>query len=140
MATLFPDRAVDDVPITHVTNGVHVPTWLCAPMRRLLDRHLGDQWLAHADDPRTWEAVDAIPDEELWQARCAARAQLVAVSRSRATRDRLRRGEDIAYVEAVAQGFDPGRLTVGFARRLATYKRLYLLALRPERALGLLSG
>jgi starch phosphorylase len=128
------------VPITHVTNGVHVPTWLGPSMRTVLDRHLGDDWLARAGDPATWEAVDGIPDEELWAARSEARAWLVARSRVRATQDRLRRGEDIAYVEAAEHGFDPGRLTIGFARRLATYKRLYLLSLRPERALRVLGG
>lgn len=137
---VFPGRSVDDVPITHVTNGVHVPTWLSGPMRDLLDRHFGAGWLARADDPATWAAVDDIPDAELWGARCAARARLVERSRTRATQDRLRRGEDLGYVEAAGHGFDPDRLMVGFARRLATYKRLYLLSLRPERALALLSG
>ena len=137
---LFGDGPVAEVPIAHVTNGVHVPTWLAPPMRALLDRHLGDGWPARADDPATWAPVDDITDEELWEVRCEARARLVAMSRARATQDRLRRGEDIAYVEAAEGGFDPDRLTVGFARRLATYKRLYLLSLRPERALKVLGG
>jgi starch phosphorylase len=137
---LFPDRPVEQVPITHVTNGVHVPTWLSPTMRDLLDRHLGTGWLARADDPATWAPVDGISDEELWAARGAARRTLIDRSRVRATQDRLRRGEDIGYVEAVQSGFDPDRLTIGFARRLATYKRLYLLSLQPERALRLLGG
>ena len=131
---LFPERPVEQVPITHVTNGVHLPTWLSAPMRDLLDRHLGDGWLARADDPATWAGVDGISDEELWAARSAARTHLIERARVRATKDRLRRGEDLGYVEAVQNGFDPDRLTIGFARRLATYKRLYLLSLRPDRA------
>jgi glycogen phosphorylase len=137
---LFPDRRVEQVPITHVTNGVHIPTWLSPTMRDLLDRHLGAGWSARADDPATWAPVDGISDEELWAARGAARRHLIDRSRIRATQDRLRRGEDIGYVEAVQNGFDPERLTIGFARRLATYKRLYLLSLRPERALRLLGG
>ena len=137
---LYPDRPVEQVPITHVTNGVHVPTWLSPPMRDLLDRHLGPGWTARADDPATWAPVDDIPDEELWAARGAARRHLLDTSRIRATQDRLRRGEDIGYVEAVQNGFDPERLTIGFARRLATYKRLYLLSLDPVRALRLLGG
>ncbi len=132
--------AIDEVPITSVTNGVHVPTWLAPPMRSLLDAHLGEDWLARADDPATWEAVDDISDEDLWRARCECRRILIDRTREKATQDRLRRGEDITYVEAAQAGFDPDRLTIGFARRLATYKRLYLLALRPERALGLLGG
>src|SRR3954453_16639296 len=64
--SLWPDRNVDDVPITYATNGVHVPSWVGAPMRRLLDHHLPEDWVLHADDPATWEAVDSIPDEDLW--------------------------------------------------------------------------
>ncbi len=137
---LFPGRPVEQVPITHVTNGVHLPTWLSAPMRDLLDQHLGDGWLARADDPATWAGVEGISDEELWTARNAARTHLIERARVRATKDRLRRGEDLSYVEAVQNGLDPDRLTIGFARRLATYKRLYLLNLRPDRAVGLLGG
>jgi starch phosphorylase len=137
---VFGGRPVDEVPITHVTNGVHVPTWLSPPMRQLLDRYLGEGWTTRAHDPDTWAPVEAITDEELWRCRCDARATLVTSSRSRATRDRLRRGEDIPYVSAAQHGFEPDRLTIGFARRLATYKRLYLLSLRPERALRLLEG
>ncbi|MDO9197135.1 alpha-glucan family phosphorylase [Rhodoferax sp.] len=137
---LFPGRAVEDVPITHVTNGVHVPTWLHGPMRDLLDRHLGHGWLSRADEPATWEPVRDIPARELWAARCAARAQLVDMITRRATSDRLRRGDPLDYAEAPSSGFDPERLTIGFARRLATYKRLHLVALLPERALGLIGG
>jgi starch phosphorylase len=137
---VFGDRRIEDVPITSVTNGVHVPTWLAPPMRALLDAHLGEGWPARAHDPAVWEAVDDISDDELWRARCECRRILIERSRAKATQDRLRRGEDITYVEAAAHGFDPDRLTIGFARRLATYKRLYLLSLRPERALRLLGG
>src|SRR4051812_16970644 len=65
---LWPDRPVDDVPVTHVTNGVHVPTWVGGPMRRLLDHHLGDGWMHRAADPGTWAPVEQISDEELWAA------------------------------------------------------------------------
>jgi starch phosphorylase len=137
---LFPGRAVADVPITHITNGVHVPTWLHGPMRTLLDRYLGDGWLHRADQPATWAPVQAIPAAELWAARCAARRQLVDMIARRATSDRLSRGEPLDYAEAPSSGFDPERLTLGFARRLATYKRLHLVALLPERALALIGG
>jgi starch phosphorylase len=137
---MFPGRAVDEVPITHVTNGVHIPTWLRGPMRTVFDRHLGPDWLARADDPATWAAVDDIPDHELWEARNAARAELIDDVREKATSDRLRRGEELGYAEAAEHGFDPDVLTIGFARRLATYKRLFLLTLQPERALRLLEG
>jgi len=137
---LFPGRSVDDVPIGHVTNGVHVPTWLRGPMRELLDRHLGDDWLSRADQPATWAPVRDIPAAALWTARCAARRQLVELIESRATGDRLRRGESLGYAEAINGGFDADRLTIGFARRLAVYKRLHLVSLLPERALALVGG
>jgi len=137
---LFPGRAVDDVPIDHVTNGVHVPTWLQGPMRALLDRHLGPGWPARADQAQTWAPVNDIPAAELWAARCAARQQLVRMITGRAIGDRLRRGESLGYASAAGGGFDERRLTIGFARRLATYKRLHLLALMPDRAIALVGG
>jgi glycogen phosphorylase len=131
------DRGADDVPITHVTNGVHVPTWMAPPMRELLDRHLPEGWLARADDPDVWAPVDGIPDEELWGARNVMRAGAVAMARHRATQDRLRRGEESGYARAAERGLHPEHLTIGFARRLALYKRLYLVSQRAERAVGL---
>lgn len=137
---LFAGYAQDDVPITHVTNGVHIATWLHGPMRRLLDRHLGADWLQRADQSATWEPVRDIAPAELWAARCAARRQLVDLVVSRSVADRLRRGELLDYAAAVGTGFDAGRLTIGFARRLATYKRLHLVALLPARAVALVGG
>ncbi|MFL5844969.1 MAG: alpha-glucan family phosphorylase [Solirubrobacteraceae bacterium] len=137
---LWPDRGVDDVPITHVTNGVHIPTWVGPPMRALLDRHLGEDWMFRAADPATWEAVDGIPDEEIWAARNEQRGTLIDYVRDRSALDRLSRGEQRGYVEAAARAFDPDVLTIGFARRVATYKRLTLLMSDPGRALGLLES
>jgi starch phosphorylase len=137
---LFPGRAREGVPITHVTNGVHVPTWLHGPMRDLLDRHLGAGWMARADDPETWAPLAAVPAAELWAARCAARADLVGMITRHAIGHRLRRGEPLDYASAARDGFDPARLTVGFARRLATYKRLHLVGLMPDRAIALVGG
>ncbi|MEI8325991.1 MAG: alpha-glucan family phosphorylase [Betaproteobacteria bacterium] len=137
---LFPDCAPNEVPIGHVTNGVHLPTWLHGAMRELLDRHLGPGWLRRADEEATWAPVADIPAAQLWEARCAARAQLVDMIKHRATSDRLRRGEPLAYAQAGGSGFDADRLTIGFARRLATYKRLHLVALLPQRALALVGA
>jgi starch phosphorylase len=136
----WPRRREADVPIQHVTNGVHVPTWMAAPMRALLDRYLGPDWREHTADPWRWRAVDAIPDAELWAVRSLLRAELVEVTRARSVSDRLARGEPIDYVERAARTFDPAVLTVGFARRVASYKRLDLLVSDPPRALALLAG
>jgi glycogen phosphorylase len=138
--SLWPELKEDDVPVGHVTNGVHVPTWIGTPMRELLDRHLGEGWMTRAADSATWAAVDGIPDAELWQARREQRAALVAAVRVRSTTERLLRGDVSEYVRAAADTFDADVLTIGFARRVATYKRLDLLTRDPEWTLSLLGG
>jgi starch phosphorylase len=135
---LFPDA--DPVPIGHVTNGVHAPTWVAAPLRELFDRALGADWALRASDPATWAPIDDVPNEALWGVRAELRARLVEVARLRSTMDRLTRGEPVHYAEAAARTFAPDVLTIGFARRIATYKRLHLLTYDPARVLALLSG
>ena len=137
---LWPERAVEAVPITHVTNGVHLATWVGPAMHRLLDRHLGEDWWRRASDVAIWEALDGVSDAELWEARCEQRADLVAFVKERSGIDRLAERQPRAMIEAAARVFDPDVLTVGFARRNATYKRLGLLVQDPGRAIGLLSG
>jgi starch phosphorylase len=137
---LWPDRAVEDVPISHVTNGVHVPTWLGGPMWDVLDRHLPEGWLGRVHDPATWEPVAQIPDEELWQARCTQRRELIAMVRERSVIERLARGETKEHAHMAAERLDESALTIGFARRLATYKRLDMLLADPDRMLALLGA
>ncbi len=137
---LWPGRPVQEVPIGHVTNGVHVPTWIGKSIRELLDRHLGEDWTRRATDPETWAGVETIPDSELWEARGRQRTELVGFVRERSTADRLARGDVREYVEAAARAFDPEVMTIGFARRVATYKRLDLLTRDPEWTLSLLGG
>jgi starch phosphorylase len=137
---LWPGRPADGVPIGHVTNGVHVPTWVGAPMCELFGRWLGERWFGRTDDPDAWAGVDQIPDHELWEARSAQRGELVSFVRGRSMQDRLLRSDTRDYVQAAARGFDPEVLTLGFARRIATYKRLDLLTRDPEWTLSLLGG
>jgi starch phosphorylase len=137
---LWPDRDPGAVPIGHVTNGVHVPSWVGAPMRRLLDRHLGEGWACRAVAPGALDAIDAIPAEELWSVRNEQRRLLVDFVRDRSVAERLARGEPRRYAEAAAAAFDPSALTVGFARRLATYKRLNLLLHDVGRSLSVIGG
>jgi starch phosphorylase len=137
---LWPERESGQVPIGHVTNGVHVPTWIGPQMRALLDQYLGADWNDRATDPATWAPVDQIPAAELWAVRGRQRAELVAFVRQRSVADRLSRGDLRGYVDAAAKAFDPGVLTVGFARRVATYKRLDLLIRDPEWTIQLLGG
>jgi starch phosphorylase len=129
-----------DVPITHVTNGAHLPTFLGRQFRELLDRHLGEEWQSHVADTSRWEPVRSIPNAEIWAARCDARAELLEYVRLKQQQDRLLRGEQIEYVRAIAESMDPDVLTFGFARRLATYKRLNLLTHDPERLRSLVVG
>jgi starch phosphorylase len=128
------------VPIGYVTNGAHFPTWVGAPMRELLDRHLGPDWLDRAADREMWSAVNQISDTELWEVRERQRTELVSFIRERSTEDRLARSDSLEYVQAAARAFDPDVLTIGFARRVATYKRLGLLMRDPEWTMRLLGG
>ncbi len=137
---IWPSRAPAGVPIGHVTNGVHVPSWVGPAIRELLDRHLGEDWLRRARDPDTWAPVADIPDKELWAARERQRADLITYVRRRSVADRLARSDTYDYAGAAAQAFDDHVLTIGFARRVATYKRLDLLTRDPEWTLSLLSG
>jgi starch phosphorylase len=137
---LFGTGTDDDVPIGHVTNGAHLPSFLGDAVGDLLHRYLGEGWTERAADPATWEPVGTIPDAELWQARCAARARLIEFVRSETELDQLLRGEQIEEVRAVARALEDDVLTLGFARRLATYKRLHLLAHDPDRVRRILGG
>nr|MBA2383226.1 alpha-glucan family phosphorylase [Actinomycetota bacterium] len=137
---LFPDRSPDEVPIDHVTNGAHLPTFLSRPFAELYDRHLGAGWRTRAADPATWEPVREIPNGELWAARSVARSALIDWTREKSQNDRLLRNEQIEYVEAAARALDPDTLTLGFARRLATYKRLNLLTYDQQRVLRIITG
>jgi starch phosphorylase len=137
---LYAGHETDDVPISHVTNGVHLPTWMAPAMRELLDRYLGEGWVERAAEPGTWDPVDSIPDEDLWAVRCRLREDLVGYVRDKSVTDRLARGEPMEYVQSAARGFSPDVLTVGFARRAAAYKRWYLWLQDRDRALGLLAG
>ena len=130
----FPDLAID-----HVTNGAHIETFLAEPLARLFDRHLGERRRRTPADPSAWEGVHAIPNEELWAARCAARGRLVRFAAAKVVSDRLLRGEDLADARAAA-GLDPDALTLGFARRLAAYKRLDVLVSDPGRLGRILNG
>ena len=125
---LFPGRSEDHVPIGHITNGVHVQTWLAPQMRQVYDRHLGPDWPQRAGDPGFWERIDAIDDGELWETHQTLKAQLIDVraaaggAAGRAAR-RAARGRRRSC--AARSSLDA--LTIGFARRFATYKRANLI-------------
>ncbi len=139
-APLYAEATLEEVPIAHVTNGVHVPTWIGVPMRELFDKWLGSDWMTRAADPATFAPVAQIPDAELWAVRNAQRAMLVEFIHRRSVADRVTRGEPREYVLAAADAFRGDVLTIGFARRVATYKRLALLTRDPDWVLKLLGA
>jgi starch phosphorylase len=113
--------------VKHVTNGAHVPTWLGREMRALLKKHVDERFEAHLLDIDFPTTIDAIPDEELWEAHCSQKRRLVQNLRRRVLRQRARHGNPPAELRALEHLFDPDVLLIGFARRFATYKRADLL-------------
>ncbi len=131
---MWPERHVEEVPISFVTNGVHVPTWVSPLLRSLFEERIGSGWTEVLHDADAWSrAVDGISDEELWKVRRLQRKRLVAFVRERLYETRLQQHESRAWAEAALRMFDPGALTIGFARRVAAYKRWGLILSDPER-------
>ena len=137
---LWPDVEVDEVPISHVTNGVHVGSWLARRQRVLYDRYLGPQWWSRMDDPEAWAGIENIPAGELWAVRRHLRRKLLTFIEDRARKQWL--SGTISPVQVVAGGvlLDPYALTIGFARRFATYKRGNLVLTDYERLLHIIDN
>ena len=125
--SVWPDRAVEDVPITSVTNGVHVPTWVPVEYHTLFSKYLGPDWLQHHDKAVLWERVNEIPDSELWQIHVELKHKAMSYFRERARRRWVAGTNDPTQVMASGTLLDPDALTIGFARRFATYKRASLI-------------
>ncbi|MBU0512110.1 MAG: alpha-glucan family phosphorylase, partial [Chloroflexi bacterium] len=136
---LWPERKADDVPISYITNGIHTGTWLARRSRHLFNRYMGRDWMEHVDDPGIWEGIESIPDAELWTVRRHLKRKLVLYVRDRA-RQQWRRGQ-VHPVQVVAAGalLNPYALTIGFARRFATYKRANLVLRDFDRLLDIIN-
>jgi starch phosphorylase len=130
---LWPELPEDMVPIGHITNGIHVPTWIEPRMELLFDRHLGPDWIAEHDNPDIWELVDDIPDGELWRTHYWLKMKLIMKIMERARLRWIVGAPDPCNVLASGVFLDPNVLTLGFARRFATYKRATLLLKDRER-------
>jgi len=124
---LFPDNPEDAVPIGHITNGVHVPSWLAPQMGRLYDRHLGIGWQTRSGAKQTWLKIETVDDGELWETHLSLKSQLLDFVRHRAIEQAARRGEPEAALNRLGKVLSPDALTIGFARRFATYKRANLI-------------
>ncbi|MDD5676950.1 MAG: alpha-glucan family phosphorylase [Kiritimatiellae bacterium] len=139
-AHLWPGRPEDEVPITSITNGVHSPSWLSPENILLFDRYLGPKWHTKPGDASMLERIDQIPDEELWRAHELSRASLIRECREWMARQLHRRNAGKAELEKANAMLDPDILTIGFARRFATYKRAGLFLHDAARFEALLTG
>lgn len=137
---LWPDTPEDEVPIDHVTNGIHVPTWIEPKMELLFNKYLGPGWLSDHDNPFVWEFVEEIPDEELWKTHYWLKIKLIDAIRD-CSRQRWT-GDLVSSSFALTGGafLDPSVLTLGFARRFVTYKRADLIFFDGERLKRLLNA
>lgn len=137
---LWPEKRIEEVPIGYVTNGVHAPTWVAPFIRSIYERRVGRRWTEAIRHPKRWaRGVERIADEELWEAHLLLKERLIAFIRERLRRAWTERGEAPSRVELVHKLLDPRALTIGFARRVAGYKRWGLLLTDPERLLRLVS-
>jgi starch phosphorylase len=129
----WPGIPREEVPITHITNGVHIRTWMSPTMADLFDQYLGPGWPEATEDDPIWKRINEIPDAELWRIHVRRREWMIAAVRRR-LRDQLRgRGAPPAEIKAAEEVLDPEALTIGFARRFAPYKRATLLFRNLER-------
>jgi len=124
---LWPERSINQVPIHSVTNGVHVPTWIAKEMDVLFRKYLGHDWRERCDDQELWKRIEGVPDEELWETRQFLKRKMLIFIRQRARIGWMDGMMDPSQVLASGALFEPYSLTLGFARRYATYKRATLL-------------
>lgn len=137
---LFPDHPPEEVPIGHITNGVHARTWTAPLMADLYRQHLGEDWSVNLVNPDVWRNVDHIAPMELWRRHSILKERLIAYTRSKVRKARLDRGEAADDITAVDRLLDPTVLTIGFARRFSPYKRGGLLFRDLHRAIRILSN
>ncbi len=130
---MWPGYPLAEVPIGYVTNGIHTRTWTSMEMVRLLDRYLGPRWADDPNDHALWERIDRIPDQELWRVHQIRRERLIGYARSRLAVYIEQRGGSASDVSSADDVLAPETLTIGFARRFATYKRATLLLRDPAR-------
>jgi starch phosphorylase len=124
---LWPGRHEDEIPIGHITNGVHVLSWLAPPMYDLFGRHLGPDWEQRSSEPEVWGNIERVNDGELWETHQVLKSRLLDFVRRRAALQCERRGEPPEVVEEARQALSLEALTIGFGRRFATYKRANLI-------------
>lgn len=125
--SLWPELPEEEVPIDHITNGIHYPSWVSAELRELYDEYLGDGWRHRLSEKELWDAVDEIPDEKLWAVKQTLKEKMIDALRDRVATQRTRNREGERRVRDAGSVLDTNALTIGFARRFATYKRATLI-------------
>ncbi len=130
---VWPQVPTDEVPILGITNGIHARSWISTDMAGLYDRYLGPRWRERPADPKIWQQATRIPDEELWRTHERRRERLVTFARQRLRSQLEQRGGSPAEISQADEVLNPEALTIGFARRFATYKRATLLFRDVER-------
>ena len=126
-ACLWPQRGEEEIPIGHITNGVHIRSWLAWQMQQLYDRHFPGDWYDRMGQPEVWQNIHSVDPGELWETHHALKNLLMAFARRRVARQCRRRNESDEAVQAAENMLDPDLLTIGFGRRFATYKRADLI-------------
>jgi starch phosphorylase len=137
---IWPGVEPEHVPITSITNGVHLPTWVSPHIASMLDRHLGDSWRLRPEDPASWDLVEEITDDEFWRVHRRAKRELLDSLRERSRRRWSAGGFEPGQVVAAGPFLEEDVLTIGFARRFATYKRATLIFRDPERLSRILTN
>jgi starch phosphorylase len=133
-AHLWPWRVEEEIPIGHITNGVHIQSWLAWQMQQLYDRHFPAGWMEKIGEPEVWQGIHGVDPGELWETHYTMKNLLLAFVRRRVSRQCRRRGESDEAVEQARNILDPNVLTLGFGRRFATYKRAALILTDLDRA------
>ncbi len=124
---VWPGVPANEIPITSVTNGIHTETWLAPALSDLFDKYISPDWRLRIEDAELFAKFNHVPDAELWEVRRRLKREMIEFLRIRIKKQRLRNGEATAKVKAAEELLDPDALTIGFARRFATYKRATLL-------------
>lgn len=130
----------EEIPVFSVTNGVHVETWMAVELKELFARYIRKKWFEQITEREMWEKVDQIPDQELWRVHRLLKERLISFARVNLKQQRRRNREPVQSILEIDEYLDPDILTIGFARRFATYKRANLLFRTPERLERLLNN
>ncbi len=137
---MYPGVPDHEIPIISITNGIHLETWISNEMGELFDRYLNPRWRSEEWDASVWQDVDMIPDTELWRTHERRRERLIAFTRGHLRMQLQRRGAPQHEIESADEVLDPDALTIGFARRFATYKRATLIMHDVERLKAILNN